>query len=329
MGRDGGKCNDFFSLPLSSKTKHGMLSLRKVEGWYVMQQPQQPYDSSLKSLLEGLAAQVIPELVPGTKVEEELNDEMLKPPLRADRVYGVRCKRKSCILHVELETKSNRKVAHRLLEYYGILFKKHNKPMISVVIYPFRTKLPKSPLRVFVGSEEVLTFHYCVIALWKLYARSYLNRRVVSMYALLPTMRGATYEVLKQALDEMKEFHGENRRRLAEQILLFDTFLQRTDTVPSEDKHKIQEYLNMFDSLLDESRFVKKKAAEAKAEGEIEALRQVVVEIVQSRFPALVGLAQQKVTKLNEPQQFHRLIMQVTITGDEVATREILDMVDA
>ncbi len=153
------------------------------------------------------------------------------------------------------------------------------------------------------------------------------------MYALLPTMRGATYEVLKQALDEMKEFHGENRRRLAEQILLFDTFLQRTDTVPSEDKHKIQEYLNMFDSLLDESRFVRKKAAEAKAEGkaegEIEALRQVVVEIVQSRFPSLVGLAQQKVTKLNEAQELHRLIMQVTITGDEVATREILDMVDA
>jgi hypothetical protein len=78
-------------------------------------------------------------------------------------------------------------------------------------------------------------------------------------------MRGATYEVLKQALDEMKAFYGENRRRLAEQMLLFDTFLQRSDTLSIVDKYKVQEYLDMFDSLLDESRIVKKKAAEAEA----------------------------------------------------------------
>ena len=173
--------------------------------------------------------------------------------------------------------------------------KKHGKPVISIVIYPFRVKLPKAPLRIVVGSEEIHTFWYRVIALWKLRARSYLNRDVVGMYALLPTMRGATYEVLKQALDEMKAFYGENRRRLAEQILLFDTFLQRTDTLSIVEKCKVQEYLDMFDSLLDESHFVKKKTAEAKAEGRvegraeeraeaIEALRQLILGIVQARF---------------------------------------------
>lgn len=74
-----------------------------------------------------------------------------------------------------------------MLEYNAILYKKHGKPVISVVIYPFRVKLPKAPLRI----------------------------------------------------------------------------------------------------------FVKKKTAEARVEGEIEALRQVVIEIVQTRFPALAGLTQQ------------------------------------
>ncbi len=169
-----------------------------------------------------------------------------------------------CVLHMELETKANANVARRLLEYNAILYKKHGKPVLSVVIYPFRVKLPKAPLRIGIGLEEVLTFRYRVIALWKLRARSYLNRRVVGMYALLPTMRGATYELLKQALDEMKAFYGENRRRFAEQLLLFDTFLQRTDTISIVDKCKVQEHLDMFDSLLEESRIVKKKAAEAK-----------------------------------------------------------------
>ena len=146
------------------------------------------------------------------------------------------------------------------------------------------------------------------------------------MYALLPTMRGATYEVLKQALDEMKAFHGENRRRLAEQILLFDTFLQRTDTISIVDKCKVQEYLDMFDSLLDESRIVKKKAAQAEAKGEIKALRQVIIEVVQTRFPALAELAQQKVVTLSEPKQFHELIMQIAVARDEAAARELLRM---
>lgn len=86
----------------------------------------------------------------------------------------------------------------------------------------------------------------------------------------------------------------------------------------------------MFDSLLDESRIVKKKAAEAEAkgrvEGEIETLRQVIVEIVQTHFPVLAQLAQQKVTKLSDSRQLHGLIMQLTLARDEAAARDVLNV---
>src|SRR5450755_1803800 len=107
-------------------------------------------------------------------------------------------------------------------------------------------------------------------------------------------------------------------------------FLQRTDTLSIVDKCKVQEYLDMFDSLLDESRFVKKKAAEAEAKGlvkgEIKALRQVIIEIVQTRFPSLTELAQQKVVTLSEPKQFHGLTMQIALARDEVAAHDVLSM---
>jgi hypothetical protein len=145
------------------------------------------------------------------------------------------------------------------------------------------------------------------------------------MYALLPAMQGATYNILKQALDEMKEeYHGQ-RRRLAEQILLFDTFLQRADIVSSEDKHKIEEYMDMFNSLLEESSFVRKKRAEGKIEGAMEALRQVIVEFVQTRFPALTVLAQQQVIHVNEPQRLHALFMQLAIVDGEDAAQKLLE----
>ncbi len=298
-------------------------------------QKNQPYDSSLKSFLEGLATHVIPELIEGAEVEEELNGEVLKPPLRADRIYRIRYKEEKCILQVELETQANSKIAHRLLEYYGILYRKYSKPIISVVIYPFRTTIPESPLRIVVGSENVLTFHFYVIALWMLDARTYLRRRAISMYALLPTMQEATYDVLKQALDAMKEEHIE-RRRLAEQILLFDTFLQRTDTVSSEDKYRIEEYMDMFDSLLEESRFVRKKRAEGRVEGKIEGkiegtietLRQVIIEFVHARFPSLTGLAQQKVMNVSEPQLLHGVIMQLAAIDNEDAAQKLLKNLD-
>ncbi len=51
-----------------------------------------------------------------------------------------------------------------------------------------------------------------------------------------------------------------------------------------------------------------------------------LMEIIQARFPSLAEMTQQEVTKLNEPQQLHRLITQITVARDEAAAREILSL---
>ncbi len=47
---------------------------------------QQTYDSALKSILEEHAIEIMPLLLSGIEIGEELNDETLRPSLRADRV---------------------------------------------------------------------------------------------------------------------------------------------------------------------------------------------------------------------------------------------------
>lgn len=290
----------------------------------------QQFDSALKLLFEGQAVEVIANLISGVEVEEELRNDALKPPLRTDLVYRAKYRGKACILHSELETGANSGMAYRMLEYYGILLKKYRKPIISVIIYPFRTSIPESPLRVAVGEEEVLVFHFWVIVLWELDARDYLDRHAVAMYALLPTMQNATYHVLRRALDEMKERYGDDKRRLAEHLLLFDTFLRRSDMVEPEDKEKVGEYLDMFESLLEESRFVRKKAAEAKEEGRvqgaIDALQQTVVDIVRLRYPALEGATRQSVEHMRDQSILRHLITQIMASPDEKTTRVILGL---
>ena len=86
----------------------------------------------------------------------------------------------------------------------------------------------------------------------------------------------------------------------------------------------------MSDNLLEESRFVKKKVAEAfakgRVKGEIKALRQIIIELVQARFPALAQQAQQKLTMVSEPKQLHKLIVQIAVARDEAAARETLNI---
>ena len=88
----------------------------------------------------------------------------------------------------------------------------------------------------------------------------------------------------------------------------------------------------MFDSLLEESRFVRKKKAEGRVEGKIEGtletLRQVIVEFVQTRFPSLTGLAQQKVMHVSEPQLLHGVIMQLAAIDNEDAAQKLLNTLD-
>src|SRR5947209_7130759 len=115
----------------------------------------QPYDSSLKILFEGHAAEIMHHLL---KVEhvDELGTEVLKPPLRADRVYLMLYEGMLGILHAELETASDSEMDYRMLEYYGSLLRKYRKPILPVVIYPFRTALPTSPLLIFLGNSNEL-----------------------------------------------------------------------------------------------------------------------------------------------------------------------------
>ncbi len=189
--------------------------------------------------------------------------------------------------------------------------------------------------------EELLVFHFSVIAFWKLQAREYLKKHTVSMYALLPTMDGADYEVLSQALEEMKEWYVGQERRFAAHLLWFGTFLRRTDTVSPEDKRRIMQKMDKFDSLLEENPFVQKKAAEAEekgraegraeglvegeARGKAEGLQKAVVTVIEGRFPPLAELAQQKVTQITKPDLLDVLLRQVVSASDEATARWLLN----
>src|SRR2546421_12435592 len=98
-------------------------------------------------------------------------------------------------------------------------------------------------------------------------------------------------------MKDLTEYYQENEIMVARQFVWMGIMLRRSDTISREDKARIQKELRMYDKLWDEDPEIQRIKAEAKAEGKVEAKveasQEMIVGIVEARFPELVDLAQE------------------------------------
>ena len=303
-------------------------------------QPSQQFDTTFKDWIRKVAPHVLPLFLPGATYEETLDIEIIKPTMRADKVFSVLYRGKRYIFHIEFESSTDTYLASRLLIYNAVLYHDHHLPVISMIVYPFETKMAESPLVVSDGKKDILTFHFLMLALFKEKAERYVNEHLVSMYPLLPTMQGANHAIMKRAMDELAEIYQDDEVTLAEQFVWMEILLERTNTIALQEKEKIQEQLKMYNSLWEDHPKVKQIRAESEArgeakgeakgkaeglvEGEIQTLQRVLVNIVKARFPALVDLAQQRATQINNAKALDILVQQVSTAPDEPVARWLL-----
>jgi predicted transposase YdaD len=313
------------------------------------QEQQQPYDNLLESLLEGREQRLLPYFLATVEYLETLDLEVHRTTLRVDRVYKVLYRGRIYILHIEFESGSDNDMSERLLEYHVYFYRKYKQPVISIIVYPFQTKMAESPLREMGGDEEILVFHFRVFPLWKLSAEQFLHEHIVLIYSLLPTMQGANARLLHQAIDEMIEYYRDNPGQLGQEFKWMGIVLRRADTVPLEDKREIEVRLNMYDDLIEQDPKMKKMRAESeakgraegevkgkaegevkgKAEGEAKGLQDALVTVVEERFPPLAEFAQKKVTRITKPDALKLLLKGITAAPNEEAARLLLELLAA
>lgn len=305
------------------------------------QDQQQPYDNLLKSLLEGQEHIMLPYFLAGVEYLSTLNIEVLRTPLRVDRVYQVKYQEKVHILHLEFESGPSNAMASRLLDYHAYLYHKYHHPVISIVVYLFCVKMAESPLRESSGDRELLTFHFWVFPLWQLKADVYVQEHAVPMYALLPAMQNANARLLNQAIDEMVKYYENDNIKLAQELRWMGIMLRRAEIVSSDEKREIEERLSMYDELIEQDPKMKKIRAESEARGrteglaeglakgiargKAEGLQEAVVSVVEGRFPPLAELAQQKVVKVKKPDALDLLLKALTVAPDEMTARVLLE----
>jgi hypothetical protein len=297
----------------------------------VLQQEQesQPYDRALKSLMGDEAAEILPNLLPEAELVREENIEIDRTMLKADLVYNILYKGLPHILNMELQTDADSKMSLRMLKYHVGLLDKHDKPVISVILYPFETSLPEPPYREMSGEEALLTFHYKVVSLWKMEAEPFVRNHIVCMYTFLPAMKGVTAPMLIQAIEEMElRYAG---YVLGSHLIRFRTILRRSKIVSAQDKQLVEKKMHTFDSLLDQDPYLQEQRVlertlgrnEGLTEG-IQTMRDTIVEIVQRRFPTLVELAQKRVEHMQRLDQLKQLNVDLSTAPNQTSARRIL-----
>jgi hypothetical protein len=284
----------------------------------------QQYDNALKALMGEHAAEIIPQLVPEIEVIYEQNNEIKRENLRADLVYRTKVRGKERTLNMELQTGPDSEMVLRMLRYHFELYWLYRRPVISVILYLFETSVPESPFRE-CEDDELLTFHYKVVALWTLDARTFVEQHVVSIYPLLPGMKGANASLLIKAMMDMEQHYP--RLEFIRQLRRFTTILHRSRTVSEQDKRTVEEKMHeiQYDSLIDEDPVMQERFAKIKAESELEGAQKIVVDVVEARFPGLTELAQQRVTLIRNKEMLSQLAKQAATAPDKNSLRWLLD----
>jgi hypothetical protein len=83
----------------------------------------------------------------------------------------------------------------------------------------------------------------------------------------------------------------------------------------------MEDQLQTYDSLMDQSPYVQRK----KAEAELQGAQKIVVDFVEARFPTLTELAQQKVSLIRNAVALSQLTKQVATAPDEGTLRWLLN----
>jgi hypothetical protein len=279
----------------------------------------QTYDASMKELVDRQVKDIVAVLLPGATYADTLNVEIARPLMRTDKVYIVVYRGKKHILHLEFESGKNKRMGARMLAYNAALHLKYNLPVISIVVYLFKTSMAISPFVLEGGDGTITTFHFRILPLFLLNARHYVGEHITCMYPLLPTMRGITHELLLTAMKELEQIYKDDHDTLSDFFAYIVVLLERVETIAPLEKARMKEALNMYSTWWEESPIIQHERAVSEAK----ALREMVVDVVRLRFPALTELVKKKVVQVDKPEVLKKLHEQAILAPDEASIRQL------
>ena len=280
--------------------------------WGVLGMAKQ-WDSLMKLLVEANKQDLVSLLLPGAKFERELNNEMQSRTLEADLLYIVNWNGIQVILHVEFQKRRDGNMGRRLWEYNAQTTIISGLPVCSFVIYLQRDgSLVQSPYELpRPNGKAIHLFFFDTVKLWEIPGGFLKQEGIEGLLPLLPlTQDGVRHEVVNDMIVSL-DLAGKNDLlplAYAFASLVFKNaedrdWLRKRFTMLSED---------IFEDSWAYQEMLAKGMEKGRREGELQALREVIMDVVQDRFPQIAALVSNHIQKIDDPGQLRRLNVKVS-----------------
>lgn len=184
-----------------------------------------------------------------------------------ERAYRLKSSKteKPVYMVIEFQTeREDKEVARRLLSHLATVerhvaesgeYKRKGKAkeeeyyVDAAVLCPFPSTAP-APIRDTFQGKVMLEFNFKLLGLWEKDARELLNTHVSAIYFLLPAMKNADAALLGLAIEELEQRFHDSDQELGRHLTGLSLMLQRSETMPEEEKLAAQALLQRFAHLI-------------------------------------------------------------------------------
>ena len=270
------------------------------------------WDSFMKLLVEANKQDLVSFLLPGATFEKELNTEMQSRVLEADLLYVVNWDGIQVILHVEFQKRRDGEMGKRLWKYNAQATIITDLPVYSFVVYLQRDgNVVQSPYEwPFPGKKVVHRFFFDTVRLWEIPGEFLKQNGFEGLLPLLPlTQNGFRHEVVD---DMIVSLDLAGKSDLLPLAYAFASLVFKN----TEDRDWLRKRFTMLsEDIFEESWAYQEMLAKGRQkgfeiglhEGELQALRGVIADVVQERFPSLVTLVSNHIQKMEDTNLLRRL----------------------
>jgi hypothetical protein len=279
------------------------------------------WDSFMKLLVEANKQDLVSFLLPGAIFEKELNSEMQSRVLEADLLYVVTWDGMQVILHVEFQKRRDGDMGKRLWKYNAQTTIITDMPVCSYVIYlQHDGNVVQSPYELPHPIKKVVhLFFFDTVKLWEIPGAFLKQEGIEGLLPLLPlTQNGIRHEVID---DMIVSLDLAGKSDLLPLAYAFASLVFKS----AEDRHWLRKRFTMLSEDIFEDSWAyqemiakglqkgfEKGLHEGLHKGELQALRGVIDDVVQERFPSLVTLVSSHIQKMEDTTLLRRLSVKLS-----------------
>jgi hypothetical protein len=286
------------------------------------------WDDLMKMLVRAHPQDFVSLVLQGAHYLEDITSELKVRSIEADFLCKADRNGEEVILHVEFQRRHDSTMGRRMWEYNCVTSYLTQLPVCSFVMYLRKDEpIVEPPYKLQLADGSTIhIFYYGNLFLWEVLPETLKQKGLEGMLPLLPLTKGA--DLSRDAIvgDMIEGLRAAGKDDVLALGYAFAGLVYEAE----DDRHWLKRRFEMFHDILEGSwsyqEMVQKGINIGLEQGELKALRPVLLRIVETRFPELLPLAQQAAERMTVPVTLSilvdRLLLARTLEQARLALQE-------